>query len=264
MKLIYLILSVAAFYNVSSAYAQDNFSLWPRRPEALEQARLLLKERKWGEAVYLLQPFVSDSGVSGAEARKIVGRVNVVRYLSRLHPGAAVYVVKRGDTLPKIASHTKCPTDMLMLYNGLVAPSSLKIGQKLVYINMTLRVEIYPGLNELTVWDGDVLVSSYSISADSGLVSVAQKSSETAVSARESYMRGSRIPKNSAVAIAADKEIRLSDGTVISASKKPGGRVICMNQTDLNELALLVRETNTVLWLEHPLAKPAAEESSAR
>ena len=55
--------------------AADNFSLWPRRPDELEQARRLMQEQKGGEAVLLLQPFVTDDGIAGREARQICGRV---------------------------------------------------------------------------------------------------------------------------------------------------------------------------------------------
>ena len=89
MRLIFSIFGVVAFCSLfGQVSAADNFSLWPRRPDELEQARRLMQEQKGGEAVLLLQPFVSDDGIAGREARQICGRVNVPRYLSRLHPGA--------------------------------------------------------------------------------------------------------------------------------------------------------------------------------
>ena len=57
MKLTSLIFVVAGLYSAfQPALASDNFSLWPRRPEELEQARRLMQEQKGGEAVLLLQP----------------------------------------------------------------------------------------------------------------------------------------------------------------------------------------------------------------
>ena len=91
MKLISLIIVVAGLFSQSlPLLAADNYSLWPRRPDELEQARQLMSEQKGGEAVLLLQPYVADEGIAGREARQICGRVNVPRYLSRMHPGAAV------------------------------------------------------------------------------------------------------------------------------------------------------------------------------
>ncbi len=262
MKSICLILGIAGFCSALPLVAQDNYSLWPRRPRELEQARHLLSQQKWGEAVYLLQPFVADSGVAGTEARQIVSGINVVRYLSRMHPRSHVYIVKRGDTLPKIASQTQCPVDLLMLYNGIVSPSSLKVGQKLVYIDMTLRVEIYSPLNELTVWDEDALVVSYKILSAKGVSARKPDAGEVKVQSREAYLQGKKVPRNSALAVGANKVIRLTDGSVISAEENSAPVVLRLEQKDINELALLVRESNTVLWLEQP-ADSRKEEKAA-
>lgn len=253
MKLIYSILSAAVCCSAfATALAQDNYSLWPRRPEELEQARNLLAQHKWGEAVHLLQPFVYDSGVAGVEARKMTGRVNVVRYLSRMHPYSSVYTVKRGDTLPKIAALTKCPTDLLMLYNGLVTPSALKVGQKIVYVEMPLRVEIYPELNELTVWDGDSLVASYKIEAIKGISEDIVRNSATTVSSRDAYIQGKKIPPQAAQNAVADKSLRLADGVIVSSFDSSNARYIRLSLKDLNELAQLIRVGNEVRWKETP------------
>lgn len=256
MKLMHLILSVAVFCSTCfPLFAQTNYSLWPRRPEELEKARLLLGQQKWGEAAYLLQPFIFDDGVSGREARKIVSRINIVRYLSRMHPSSSVYVVKPGDTLPKIATQTKCPVDLLMLYNGIVVPSSLKVGQKLVYIDMNLRMEIYPGLSEITVWDGDALVASYPIVSLRGIDKIGEEKEEIRVTARESYIQGKKLPRSAAQCIVANKQIRLSNGLVIAGPNGAGNKILSLAQADINELALLIREDNSVTWADSPEKK---------
>lgn len=253
MKLIYSILSVVGCCSAfATTFAQDNYSLWPRRPEELEQARTLLTQQKWAEAVHLLRPFVHDSGVAGVEARKMTGRVNVVRYLSRMHPYSAVYTVKKGDTLPKIAATTKCPTDLLMLYNGLVTPSALKVGQKIVYVEMPLRVEIYLALNELTVWDGESLVASYKIDTITGISENALLNSETTVCDRESYIQGKKIPSQSSLCAAADKVIRLADGVKVSSFDNSDSQCIRLSLKDINELAQLIRVGNEVRWKNSP------------
>lgn len=253
MKLIYSILSVVGCCSAFAAtLAQDNYSLWPRRPTELEQARTLLTQQKWAEAVHLLRPFVHDSGVAGVEARKMSGRVNVVRYLSRMHPYSSVYTVKRGDTLPKIAASTKCPTDLLMLYNGLVAPSALKVGQKIVYVEMSLRVEIYLALNELTVWDGESLVASYKIEGIKGISENSLRNSETTVSSRESYIQGKKIPQQAAQSAVAYKSLRLADGVIVSGSDEGLSASIRLSSKDINELAQLIRIGNVVKWMDSP------------
>ena len=61
--------------------------------------------------------------------------------------------------MARIAAMQKCPQDVIMLLNGIVEPSSLRIGQKLVVVPMRLRVEIYPLQREVSVWDGEQLVA---------------------------------------------------------------------------------------------------------
>lgn len=249
MKLILSILSAAVLCSTQgTAEAQDNFSLWPRRPEELEQARQLLQQKKWDESAYLLKPFIKDSGVTGIEAREMVSRVNKVHYLSRMNPYSTIYVVRAGDTLPRIAAQTKCPVDVLMLYNGIVSPSSLKVGQNLVYIDMALRLLVDPSLRELSVWDGDILVASYKILSFVGHNATVGSQEDIHVTSRESYIHGKRIPRNAVQSVVADKKLRLSNGFVITGKTSEGEKSICLTQADVNEIALLIREKNSVCW----------------
>lgn len=254
MKQIFLIFAVAGCCNfLSPSYAQENFSLWPRRPAELEQARQLLSQGKQGEAVRLLQPFVHDAGVTGRESRQIAAKVNVPRYLSRMHPAAKVHTVKRGETLPKIAAVTKCPVDMLMLLNGLIEPSSLKVGQSLVYVDMQLRMEIYPSMDEVCVWDGEALVASYRVLGVKGSVD-GSSGRETRIAAREAYMQGKTFPSSSAMSAVADKRLKLEDGTLLVSDDMEHGRYVRLDKRDLNELAQLLREENSVIWAADPQA----------
>lgn len=241
MKSTSLILSGAAFFSLAfAAFAADNYSLWPRRPAELEQARRLASEQKLAEAVELLQPFVTEKGIAGREARQISGCINVRRYLTRLHPHAAVYKVKAGDTMGKLAAETKCPADVVMLLNGIVEPSALKSGQKLVIADMTLRLEIHLTQREVSVWDGTLLVASYHVKAVEG--GAGKKNEETTVAAREGYFLNAQVQRNSTQFMASDRVLRLSNGMYVAGEQRlRGGKgVIRMDQRDLNELALLL------------------------
>ncbi|MBQ1961009.1 MAG: LysM peptidoglycan-binding domain-containing protein [Akkermansia sp.] len=239
MKLTSLILSVAGFCSLLSAvFAADNYSLWPRRPAELEQARHLVREQKVMEAAALLEPFVTETGIAGREARQILGAVNVRRYLSRRHPQAKVYKVQRGDTIERIADANKCPTDVLMLLNGLVEPSMLKRGQKLVVVPMNLRIEVRPAQREVSVWDGSQLVADYDIVEHSGLDG---KTNEvTKVVAREGYLRGVAIPRRSLMYAASDRVLKLESDISITGAQRVSGAFVKMAPKDANELALLV------------------------
>lgn len=233
------ILSAAVCFNLllSAAFAAENYSLWPRRPAELEQARRLVREQKGAEAVHLLQPFIHDNGIAGREARQITGSVNVQRYLSRRHPDARVYTVKPGDNVFKIAAAEKCPFELIMLLNGIVEPSGLRVGQKLVLVPMNCRLEIYPARREICVWDGDTLVVNYTLLPNSDSHA---PEGNTAVAEREGAVDGKRVPQRSSQFTSADKSVCLENGTRICSEATRMSGVLLMEQRDLNELCLLV------------------------
>lgn len=229
---------------VSSAV---NYSLWPRRPDELMQARMLMAENRGSEAVYLLRPFWRARGVAGQEARQLTTQVNVPRYLSRSHPKATLYTVKRGDTLPRVARNSACPLDMVMMLNGIVTPSGLRIGQKLVVVPMLQHMELHLPTKEVSVWDEETLVASYRLERVDG-VPMRGGNESTEVKARDAYRGGSRVHVGVAgVASSSDRVLVLANGMVLAGSTEVRGRAIYMNQKDLNELTLLVGEKAPVL-----------------
>lgn len=220
------------------APAAENYSLWPRRPVELEQARRLVRENKPVEVVELLAPFVGEQGIAGREARRITGAVNVRRYLSRRHPAVQVLTVKRGETLASIAAANHCPVDVIMLLNGIVQPSSLKIGQKLVIVPMTLRIEIHPTQREVSVWDGGSLVADYDLIAVEGVQGAGNE--ETKVASRDAYLNGMKVPARSPLYAAGDRSLSLENGHALVSDQRNAGVCYRMQRKDLNELALLV------------------------
>ena len=249
MKLIYLISAAAVLSSLQyTVLGNENFSLWPRRPEALEQARQLMQENKGGEAVLLLQPYVTDDGIAGHEARQICARVNVPRYLSRLHPGAIVYTVRKGDNMARIAVTQKCPQDVIMLLNGIVEPSSLRIGQKLVVVPMRLRMEIRPWQREISVWDNDQFVAAYSIAKVEGIMGKKEGQVEqVCLNSREGYLDNQPVPAKSPSYPASEKVLILSNGVVLTAGNHGGGTSrLWVEQKDLNELSMLLNCGNEV------------------
>lgn len=240
------ILSAAVCFNLllSAAFAAENYSLWPRRPAELEQARRLVREQKGAEAVHLLQPFIHDSGIAGRESRQITGGVNVQRYLSRRHPDARVYTVKPGDNVFKIAAAEKCPFELIMLLNGIVEPAGLRVGQKLVLVPMNCRAEINLAQRELSVWDGETLVADYNMTAAEG---TANKPGETTLAACEGYLEGGRLPRRSVQFSSSERVLLLANGLMLAGKAKNTGSVLLMEQRDLNELSLLLAAGSPVV-----------------
>ncbi len=238
MKSTFLILSVVALFNFAAVAQELNYSLWPKRPPEIEQARRLISEQKTDEAVALLRQYVREVGIVGREARKLTGAVNVRKYLSRLHPDAKIYQVVAGDTLMKIASKSSCSPELVILLNGLVDPSALKAGQKLVVAEMHLSAEISIAERELTVWHGEELVATYDVDV-SGL-QMRTDNVETKVEGRDGYIEGGILPRHSTQFLSAQRVIRLANGVSLTGAQAIAGAVVKMQAADVNELALLL------------------------
>ena len=239
MKSTSLILSVAAFFSAHVA-AQENYSLWPRRPAELEQAQRLIRKQEYNEALKLLAPFVHKSGLAGHESRHLMGAIRVRHYLSPKHPKIRTHTVRRGENIERIATINKCPRDLIILINGLMDPSSLRVGQKLLVATMDLRAELRIAAREITVWDGANLVAAYDVIPSQDLLT--GSNAETQLKDREGEINGGRIPKSSALFSSCNRSLKLADGTTISGA---GGaatkaKTVQMKQKDLNELSLLL------------------------
>lgn len=238
MKSISLILSATVFFSATLS-AQENYSLWPRRPVELEQAQVLLRKKEYGEMLKCLAPFIYKSGPAGHEARRMVSAVRVPRYLTAAHPRAHTHTVRRGDNIERIANTCKMSSDLLVLVNAMLEPSALRVGQKLTVFTQDLRAELHVAAHELTVWDGRDLVAAYDVSPSSDLAAGAN--TETRVRDREGELHGARVPRSSALYTTANRLLRLADGTLITGGDTAGKpRMVKMQQKDVNELSLLL------------------------
>lgn len=244
MKSTYLTLSVAVCFSALAA-AQENYSLWPRRPAELEQAQHLIRQREYDEALRLLAPFVHKSGLAGHESRQLAGAIQVRRYLSTESPLAVTHVVKRGEHIERIASQYKSSADLIILINALMDPSALRVGQKLRVIPQTLRAELHPANRELSVWDGQNIVAVYDVLPSRDLHE--GENAETSLKEREGYIGGARTPRSSALFVASNRTLKLADGTTLTGGENaPKSKVVRMHQRDINELSLLLGQNARV------------------
>lgn len=219
--------------------AQENYSLWPRRPAELEQAQALMRKHEYEQVLTLLEPFVNRSGLAGREARRIIGSIRVRRYLSANHPRAKTHTVKRGENIERIATANKCSSDLLILINALRDPSSLKIGQKLTVYAQDLRAELHLHERELSVWDGRELVAVYDVAPTADLLTGANE--ETTLREREGELNGARIARTSPLFTSCNRSLRLADGTLVTGGTPADTvKVVRMQQSDANELSLLL------------------------
>lgn len=236
----------------SVALADDsmlNYSLWPRRPEAVSNARALIQQQKLDEAMEELLPYVKEQNIGGREARSLVSQINKRRYLSRQNPHAVVYKVKSGDHLARIAANTKTPHDFIYLINGVIDPSRLTIGQQFVVAPMSLVIQIDLTEQELCVWDDDVLVAAYPMT----MISSRAACGELKVSARLAYVGGQRVTAQSASYTSSDRVLKLSNGACIlgEQSMVDTDGLYRLSRSDMNELALLINTGTVVRIVDH-------------
>ncbi len=236
MKLIFLICAAAVCSSL--LHAQGQTSQWPQRPAALEEARLLSHEGLYDEALKLLTPHLALEGVVGKEVRSLYTSLNMRRYMNREHPRASIYEVVSGDHLNRIAEKQATTTTMLMLMNGIVDPSRLRVGQKLVVLSLPLVIAIHEEQQELVLWDGDVMLASYPIVKTDG-ESLGDGAMLT-VRQLHSYRGRSRVPKSSQLYQTGDKIVELDDGVFIAGNQVLGGAktVYRLPQQQLNEWAI--------------------------
>lgn len=198
----------------------------------------MVRSKDSDKAVEILRPFVAQQGVVGREARKITAAIQVPVYLSRKNPYASVYTVRAGDTLHRIVNTTHCPVEVIMMLNGITDPSALKAGQKLVVTKMDLRVEVYPKMRELCVWDGEELVASYDIVTLT--IPPSSQNTKTKVESREGIMDGDTLARRSTQYLSSQRLLKLADGNSIGVANNNPPPNIVLNSADVNELALLL------------------------
>ncbi len=156
-----MLLTLCSLALMGAVQAQEYYSLWPRRPEALKTAQRMVREQQYGEAIKVLLPHVGLQGVAGKEVRALLTQLQLRHYVNGNHPKAYVYRVESGDNMQKIAASQQCSYALLLLVNGITDPSLLKVGQKLLIIPMDITVMIHEKEQEIALWDGDNFLASY-------------------------------------------------------------------------------------------------------
>ncbi len=248
MKLTSLISSATVCCSfLISAAAQQNFSLWPRRPAELEQARILIRNGDTDAAVQLLRPFINKQGLAGHEARQLTGAIRIRLYLSPRHPRIRTHTVRRGENIERIAAAYNSSAEFITLVNALMNPSALRAGQHLRVAPTDLRAEIHLASREISLWDGSSLVAVYDFIPSH--TNSNAPNTETSIQSMEGELNGARIPRSSALFVCSNRILHLANGMLIHAASynppnnSPG---IEMKTRDINELSLLVRKGSRV------------------
>ncbi len=243
MKLISSILSATACCSfIFAAQAQENYSLWPRRPIELEQAqRLYTQGKDDAQVLALLSPFVNKRGLAGREARHLVSLIRTRQYLSTSNPHLSVHTVRRGENVERIATAYNSTAELIILINLMTNPSDLKVGQRVNVVPADLRLELHLEEHELTLWDGRTLVAAYDVLPSEDLKN--DKNEETSLSERRGEINGAHVPRASALFASSDRVLTFANGIQLinDTHRAPKKAYVQMQRKDLNELSLLVR-----------------------
>lgn len=232
----------------SLAVAAENYSLWPRRPEALQKVGKLVAEGKAEEASRLLEPLIVRKDVIGQEARDMLGALRIREILDPARCPSELYTVKRGDSWISVSSKTKCPLDFIMHLNQFSERPSLVLGQKLRVKALDYRLVVNIPSKELSVWDGNRFIKAYPIMM---MRDVGGEDATLTVKSKNAVGGGKDIRSYSPEFAAADKQVVIGSkgkSLVIDTSKdgKMNSPGVYLRREDCNEVALLVRQGNTV------------------
>ena len=239
MKSISLTSSAKVFFSLLAAAfcAQgvladgENYSLWPRRPEALAEARRLMDRGSLPKALELLQPLAEQGGVVGKEAKELIGRLRIRQLLDPNGPDVKKYTVRKGDSWIRMVRKLGCSQAMVVHLNGLMDIPALHAGDVFKYRPLDFHVVVNVPEKEICLYDGTDFVKGYPILSmkDGG-----KKNVETTVKDEQApvsiYSR--QFPS-------ADKTLVLAaGGYVIDAARgTPRSPGFYLSRQDCNELA---------------------------
>lgn len=171
MKSISLTSSAKVFFSLLAAAfcAQgvladgENYSLWPRRPEALAEARRLMDRGSLPKALELLQPLAEQGGVVGKEAKELIGRLRIRQLLDPNGPDVKKYTVRKGDSWIRMVRKLGCSQAMVVHLNGLMDIPALHTGDVFKYRPLDFHVVVNVPEKEICLYDGTDFVKGYPI-----------------------------------------------------------------------------------------------------
>ncbi|MGJ8655016.1 MAG: tetratricopeptide repeat protein [Akkermansiaceae bacterium] len=223
---------------------------------AFEKARSMLKEGEYDEARLKLEEIVVKYPGTPAEreAYRVLGEMRLDDLLEhRPDDGKFIYNVQHNDSYLKIVGQHDTSLDILMYLNGLTRIDRLQPKDKLIIMPLNLSLRIIPRLNQLFLVDerGEVIkyyepVVDMAMSKKSGVTDTVK----TTIENISAYRGSSRVNVTRSDYREASKRIQILNPNIeiISEDIKVDDsfRGIVLTKPDMEELALLLRRSNTV------------------
>jgi len=223
---------------------------------AFEKARSMLQQGEYDDARLKLEEIVVRYPGTPAEreAYRVLGEMRLDDLLEhRPDDGKFIYTVKHNDSYLKIVGEFDTKLDILMYLNGLTRIDRLQPKDKLVIMPLNLSLKIIPRLNQLFLLDekGDV-IKYYEPVVDMTMPKKPSGSDKvtTSVENIRAYKGKSRVNITRGDYREATKKIKILNPNIEIISEDievdESFRGIILAKADMEELALLLRRSNTV------------------
>ncbi len=221
---------------------------------AFERAREFLATGQFEEARVKLEFIVTlyPGSPSAAEGRRILGELNLDDLLStEVMDGKVMYTVKSGDNFTKIALQHETTLDCIMHMNGLQRMDKLYPGNELVLLPLNFNIKIDVPRKRLSLFrEGHFLKAYQLLSARTRRG--AKGALRSKIGQKIGISNGSRISPVRHESYRAAQKVLILDHQglqlreVVEADEENSGRGFFLSESDMEELALLLRVGNEV------------------
>lgn len=221
---------------------------------AFERAREFLATGQFEEARVKLEFIVTlyPGSPSAAEGRRILGELNLDDLLStEVMDGKVMYTVKSGDNFTKIALQHETTLDCIMHMNGLQRMDKLYPGNELVLLPLNFNIKIDVPRKRLSLFrEGHFLKAYQLLSARTRRG--AKGTLRSKIGQKIGISNGSRISPVRHESYRAAQKVLILDHQglqlreVVEADEENSGRGFFLSESDMEELALLLRVGNEV------------------
>ena len=221
---------------------------------AFERAREFLATGQFEEARVKLEFIVTlyPGSPSAAEGRRILGELNLDDLLStEVMDGKVMYTVKSGDNFTKIALKHETTLDCIMHMNGLQRMDKLYPGNELVLLPLNFNIKIDVPRKRLSLFrEGHFLKAYQLLSARTRRG--AKGTLRSKIGQKIGISNGSRISPVRHESYRVAQKVLILDHQglqlreVVEADEENSGRGFFLSESDMEELALLLRVGNEV------------------
>jgi len=223
---------------------------------AFEKARRLLDRGEFENARLKLEEIVVKYPGTPAEreAYRVLGEMRLDDLLEhRPDDGKYIYKVKSGDSYLQIVSRHKTNLDMLKYMNNLTRIDRLQPRDELLIMPLNFSLRIVPRFNQLFLVDekGEV-IKYYEPVVDMAVSKNAGKSKrlKTSIENIRAFSNGKRVNSTRDAYRDGAKKIRISKPLINIVGEDTtvddNFRGVILSREDIEELALLLRASNTV------------------